>query len=87
VRQELQVLGDYVRTESGYKGQLDPDVDLLDANILDSFSIVQLAVFVQERFGVDLEPDDLTRENLASLSRIVALIDRRRSNSAPPVAG
>ena len=79
MRDELTALSDYIRSESGYKGNLDPNVDLLEANILDSFSIVQLAMFVQERFGVELEADDLTRANLATLSNIVALIDRRRS--------
>ena len=79
MRYELEVLGDYVRDESGYKGKLDPDADLLDANILDSFSIVQLAVFIQQRFGVELEAEDLTRANLGTLSSIVALIDRRKA--------
>ena len=79
MRDELIALSDYIRSESGYKGNLDPNVDLLEANILDSFSIVQLAMFVQERFGVELEADDLTRANLATLSNIVSLIDRRRS--------
>jgi acyl carrier protein len=79
MRDELQVLSDYVRSESGYKGNLDPEADLLDMNILDSFSIVQLAVFIQERFAVELEAEDLTRANLATLSCIVALIDKRRS--------
>ena len=77
-RLEMSVLCEYVRNESGYKGPLDPDVDLLDARILDSFSIVQLAMFVQERFQVELEADDLTRANLATLSNILALIDKRR---------
>jgi len=79
MRNELVVLTDYVRSESGYEGPLDPESDLLDAKILDSFSIVQLAMFVQERFGVELEAEDLTRANLATLSNIVALIDRRKA--------
>lgn len=82
MRDEMRVLSDYVRSESGYKGNLDPDADLLDTNILDSFSIVQLAMFIQEHFGVELEAEDLTRANLATLSSIVALIDKRK-----PVAG
>lgn len=79
MRQEMEVLRDYLRGETGFKGDLDPSADLLDSNILDSFSIVQLAVFVQQRFAVELEADDLTRDNLASLASIVALIDRRRA--------
>lgn len=82
MRNEITVLSDYVRSESGYKGALDPDADLLESNILDSFSIVQVAVFIQEQFGVELEAEDLTRANLASLSKMVALIDRRRGSAA-----
>ena len=78
----LEVLSDYVRSESGYKGRLDPNADLLEAGILDSFSIVQLAVFIQSRFGVELEAEDLTRANLATLSRVVALIDERKASGA-----
>ncbi len=79
MRDEMKVLSDYIRNESGYKGDIDPDADLLDANILDSFSIVQLAMFIQERFGVELEAEDLTRASLATLSNIVALVDRRKA--------
>ena len=75
----IKVLSDYIRSESGYTGELDPDADLLETKVLDSFSIVQLAVFVQEQFGVELEADDLTRANLASISSIVKLIERRKA--------
>lgn len=81
MRNEIRVLSDYIRRESGYAGELDPNVDLLDANILDSFSIVQLAVFVQEQFDVEFEAEDFARANLATLSSIVALIDKRTANA------
>jgi acyl carrier protein len=79
MRNELSVLTDYIRRESAHQGPIDPDVDLLDANILDSFSIVQLAVFIQEEFGVELEPEDFARDNLATLSGMLALIDKRKA--------
>ncbi len=82
MRDELEILADYVRKESGFKGVLDPQTDLLAANILDSFSIVQLVVFVQEHFGVEFEAEDLTRENLATLANIVALIVKRKAPAA-----
>jgi len=79
MRDEYRLLGEFIRRESGYDGPLDPSVDLLDATILDSFSIVNLAVFVQEEFGVEFEPEDFIRANLATLSAIVALIDKRKA--------
>lgn len=82
MRDELAVLSDYVRSESGYAGALDPNADLLEARILDSFSIVQLAMFVQQRFDVELEAEDLTRANLATLNSVLALIDKRTAGAA-----
>ena len=78
---ELQVLVDYLRSEFGHEGVVDPNADLLHAQILDSFSIVTLAAFAQERFGVEFEPDDLVRENLATLSKLVSLIQSKQASA------
>ena len=76
---DLEILCDYIRNEIGYQGQLTPDVDLLEAHILDSFNVVQLAVFVQDHFQIELEAEDLVRINLATLADIVALIGKRKA--------
>ena len=75
---ELKVLRNYIRSEMGYDGKLDPDSDLLKEQILDSFSIVQMAMFIQEHFEIELEAEDLVRANLAKLSSMIALIEKRR---------
>ena len=74
---EIDALAEYIRSETGHAGPLHPDDDLLEAGILDSFNIVTLAMFAQERFGVEFEGEDLVRDNLASLSSLVALIRKR----------
>jgi acyl carrier protein len=74
---QLEVLVSYIRDELGHSGDLHPDSDLLGEEILDSFSIVELAVFVQQRLGVELEPDDLSRSNFSSLRNIMQLVDLR----------
>lgn len=74
---ELETLSGYIRDEVGYEGELKPDVDLLDARILDSFSVVEMASYIQSSFDVELEAEDLTRENFSSLSNMVALINKR----------
>jgi acyl carrier protein len=75
---ELEVLYDFIRGEIGYDGPLTPDIDLLEKQILDSFNIVQLAVFVQERFHIELDAEDLVRANLAKLSSVIALIGKKK---------
>jgi acyl carrier protein len=79
---ELEVLQEYIRKEVGYAGELSVDADLLDEKILDSFSIVELAMFIQTRFQIELEPEDLVRENLARLSSMVELIREKRAAAA-----
>ena len=77
----FEILCDYIRKEVGYEGQLLPDVDLLEAHILDSFNVVQLTIFIQDHFKVELEAEDVVRTNLATLGGMVALIERRRVTS------
>jgi acyl carrier protein len=79
LNEDIQILADYIRDETGHTGPLDPDADLLEAGVLDSFNIVTLAMFAQERFGVEFEAEDLMRDNLARLSSLVALIHARRA--------
>lgn len=74
---ELEMLSEYIREEVGYDGNLNPDIDLLDARILDSFSIVEMASYIQSSFDVELEAEDLTRDNFASLTNMVTLINKR----------
>jgi acyl carrier protein len=78
---ELEALEQYIRTETGYKGNLDPDADLLEAKILDSFNIVELAMFIQDRFEIELEAEDLVRANLAKLSSMVLLIEKKKAEA------
>ena len=79
---ELQVLQEFIRGETGYKGELHPDLDLMEGKVLDSFNIVVLATFIQSHFNVELEADDLVRANLSRLSSILLLIEKKR-NGAP----
>jgi acyl carrier protein len=76
---EVEVLAGYIRDEIGFAGPVDVDEDLLESGVLDSFSIVSLAMFAQERFGVEFEGEDLVRENLASISKLVALVRARKA--------
>lgn len=78
---DLEILSNYIRDETGYEGELSPELDLLEKQILDSFSIVQWAMFIQERFGIELEAEELVRDNLSSLSNVMALVNSKRSAS------
>ena len=52
--------------------------DLFEAG-LDSMAVMQLVVAVEDRFGIELAPEDLTKANLATPTTLAALIASRTS--------
>jgi acyl carrier protein len=66
---ENLLLGD----ESGF----DDEVSMISAGILDSTAAIELVAFIDEAFGVQLADEEISPENLDSISRIVALVERK----------
>jgi len=54
------------------------DGSLFEAG-LDSMAVMQLVVAVEDRFGIELGPEDLTKANLATPTTLAALIAVRTS--------
>ena len=54
------------------------DGDLFTAG-LDSMAVMQLVVAVEDRYEVELGPEDLTKANLATPTTLAALIGKRIS--------
>jgi len=76
---DLELIIEFIRDELAYDGEINRTADLLEEKILDSFSIVQVALFLQDQFEIELEEEDLQRENLATLDSMLALVASRRS--------
>lgn len=60
--------------------EIRPDVDfehetqLIDGKILDSFDIISIVSEVNDRFGVEINVDDLVPENFNSAAALMELI-------------
>jgi acyl carrier protein len=54
----------------------DPELDLLEADIIDSLALVGLIAGLEERFGISVDFDTLELEDLRSLEAISALLAR-----------
>lgn len=78
---ENQLL-DLIRTEVLDTGEmLTPQSDLFAAG-LDSMGIMQLLLAIEDRFGVPIDPADLSRANFSSTSKIAALVAEKRASLA-----
>ena len=63
-----------VELEEGFPS----DGDLFAAG-LDSMAVMQLVVAAEEKFGVVLGPEDMTRANLSTPESMAALLAAKRS--------
>jgi acyl carrier protein len=63
-------------------GQLDlvltEDTSLIEAGFLDSFGIVELVAFIEEKYDIKLDSDDLVVANFSLIASIVALITEKK---------
>jgi acyl carrier protein len=73
VRKELKkfILNEILR-DTTYR--IKPDEPLISGGLIDSFSVVQIAVFVEQEFGIVIPDADLTVENMDTLDKITQLI-------------
>lgn len=54
-----------------------PDLRLYDLHILDSLKTIELMVALSDRLGVELSPAEYEREEWATPSAIVSLVQRK----------
>jgi acyl carrier protein len=52
------------------------DHDLLTSGLVDSMGIMTLVFFIEQEFGVQIAPGDVTIENFGSLRAIDAFLSR-----------
>ena len=57
---------------------LTSDTPLIEGGILDSLATVRLAAYLEEQYGIELEPYDVNEDNLGSLEKISALVRSRQ---------
>jgi acyl carrier protein len=58
--------------------QITPDEPLISGGLIDSFSLVDLALFVEETFGVRIDDTELNADTFDSLTQLTELIKSRQ---------
>ena len=58
---------------------LENGTSLLDAGIIDSTGVLEVIMFVETTFGVTVEDSEMLPENLDSIERITAFVERKKA--------
>ncbi len=59
------------------RSAIDDDESLLDKGIIDSTGIMEVIMFIEERFGIQVRDEEMIPENLDSVSNIAAYVARK----------
>jgi len=70
-----QVISEFM---DGQGDKLTDETRLVEEEIIDSLGIFLMLGFIKERFGIEVDPEDVTLENFASVNTIVDLINGKR---------
>ena len=55
----------------------EDDDSLLDSGIVDSTGVLELVAFIEEEYEVEVKDEELIPENLDSIDKIAAFIERK----------
>jgi acyl carrier protein len=58
--------------------ELAPDTQLISSGLIDSFSLMDIALFVEDTFGVRIEDTELNAETFDTLQQLTDLIESRQ---------
>lgn len=65
----------------GEAGSLRDDTSFLDSGIIDSTGMLEMIMFVENTYGVKIEPEEMVPENLDSINRVVQFVKRKLANA------
>jgi acyl carrier protein len=58
------------------------DASFLETGIIDSTGVLELVSFIQEKYQIYVSDDELVPENLDSLNRLAAFIEKKSGNGS-----
>ncbi len=74
------IVGDYVSNSilKQPKRKIRVDEALISSGLIDSFSLVDLALFIEDTFGVHLDDTELNAQTFDTLNQLADLIQTRQ---------
>lgn len=58
------------------------EASFLEEGIIDSMNVMELIMFVEEKFGVEVADDEIVPDNFDSVARIAAFVRRKSAVTA-----
>ena len=79
--QVAEKVEEYIRKNFVFDDSAGParDDSLLDTGVIDSTGVLELISYIEGTFGIAIEDEELTPDNLDSIDRITGFIESKRA--------
>lgn len=76
----IATIGKYIAAEllNSPDKEIQPDEPLISGGMIDSFSLVDLALFIEETYNVRIDDTELNADTFDTLTQLAALIESRQ---------
>jgi len=68
------IIENFLFEESSILGE---ETSFLESGIIDSTGVLELVSFLEEKFGIKIEDDELVPENLDSISNVASFLGKK----------
>lgn len=65
----------------GEDNGLDENTSFREENVMDSTGILELIMFLEEKYGIKIDDEDLVPENLDTLNNIVNFVKKKKTGA------
>jgi acyl carrier protein len=67
---------------SDQKENIDVNISLYENRIVDSTGVLEIVDFLEEKFGIKIEDDELVPDNLDSVKKMSEFVQRKIDNAS-----
>lgn len=68
-------------------GDVEYDASLISEGVLDSTSVLEMVLFLEEQYGIPVSEDEVVPEHFDSINALAAFIETKQSVNSVRLAG
>src|SRR5688572_13254668 len=79
-------LAEQLMFRDGAAEGIEDDTSFLRAGLIDSTGVLELIMFIEQRFGIEVKDADMLPENMDSINNVANFVCRKQAGVGAPAA-
>lgn len=70
----IRDIRNYIRDEINFSKNFDPHTNIIEEGIIDSMGILALVSFLESKYRIEIDLEEITAENFATVNKIAEFV-------------